>query len=246
MRYDSYRLSAKEWLCCIGLWVVISGVFAYFFYRSYLVFFLFLSGFPFFLKVMKKGYMKKRKWNLKMQFSDALMGISTALQAGNSVENAFAKTYYEMVRLHGENSDIAKEFYVIIKGLENNMTAESLLQDFADRCEIEEITDFTDIFIVGKRTGGNMREMITACCNTISEQVQMQREFRIQLASKQFELRIMAVVPFGILLYIGSTSKGFFDSLYHNLPGFGIMTLCFGIYVAAYLWGNRIIEKTQE
>ena len=125
----------------------------------------------------------------------------------SAFENAFRKTYYEMVRLHGKDSDIAKEFYMIMKGLENNMTLESLLLDFANRCEVEEIMDFTDIFIVGKRTGGNLRELITNCCNTINEQVQMQREFRIQLSSKQFELRIMGLVPFGIIFYIGSSSK---------------------------------------
>lgn len=246
MKYDTYRLKPGEWLFCIGSWAAVAGVFSYFFYRSMIVFFIFLLLFPFYFKTVKKNYIRKRKWNLKNQFADALMGISTALQSGNSVENAFQKTYYEMVRLHGKDSDIAKEFYTIAKGLENNMTLEYLLQDFADRCEIEEITDFTDIFVVGKRSGGNLRELITACCNTISEQLQLQREFRILLSSKQFELRIMGLVPFGIILYIGSSSKGYFDSLYHQMPGIGIMTVCLILYATAYLWGKRIIEKTQD
>ena len=246
MKYDTYRLKVHEWILCIASWIFIAGIFSYFFYRSYIAFLVFLLFFPLYFKIVRKNYMKKRKWNLKNQFADALMGISTALQSGNSVENAFRKTYYEMARLHGKDSDIAKEFYVIMKGLENNMTLESLLLDFAERCEVEEIVDFTDIFIVGKRSGGNLRELITNCCNTISEQVQMQREFRIQLSSKQFELRIMGVVPFGIILYIGTSSKGYFDSLYHQMPGIGIMTACLTVYAAAFLWGRKIIENTEN
>lgn len=246
MKYDTCRLNLREWIICIAGWVIMTGIFSYFFYRSRIAFLIMLFFFPFYFKSVRKDYIKKRKWMLKNQFADALMGISTALQSGNSVENAFQKTYYEMVRLHGKDSDIAKEFYTIMKGLENNMTLESLLLDFANRSGVEEITDFADIFAVGKRSGGNLRELITTCCNSISEQVQMQREFRIQMASKQFELRIMGVVPFGIILYIGTSSKGFFDSLYHGMPGIGIMSVCFVLYLIAAVWGKRIIEKTQE
>ena len=162
------------------------------------------------------------------------------------MENAFRKTYFEMIKLHGENSDIVKEFYTILKGLENNITLESLLRDFAERCDVEAIVDFTDIFVVGKRSGGNLRDMITASCNAISERVEMQREFRVLLSSKQFEMRVMSFVPFGILLYIGSTSKGFFDCLYHNPAGIALMTFLLMIYLTAYLWGTKIIEKTQQ
>ncbi len=246
MRYDVYRPKIRELIMIVIIWVGISAAFAYFFYRSKWAFLLFLMFFPLYFRVVKRNQIKKRKWNLKNQFSDALMGIATTLQAGNSVENSFRKTYFEMVRLHGKDSDIAKEFYTISKGLDNNLTLESLLSDFANRCEIEEIVDFTDIFTVGKRSGGNLREMITACCNTISEQLQLQREFRIQLSARQFELRIMGCVPFGILIYIGTSSKGYFDCLYHNITGIGIMSVCLMVYLAAYFWGTAIIEKTQE
>ena len=246
MRYDTYRLSPLQWLKTIGIWAGIAFLFAFFFYRSVLVFVLILALFPFFLKLQKKRYIRERKWNLTIQFADSLLGISTALQAGNSVENAFRKTYFEMKNLHGEKSDIVKEFYIILKGLENNITLESLLRDFANRCEVEAIVDFTDIFVVGKRSGGNLRDMITASCNAITERVEMQREFRVLLSSKQFEMRVMSAVPFGILLYIGSTSKGFFDCLYHNPAGIMLMTLLLIVYCFAYLWGMKIIEKTQQ
>ena len=85
-----------------------------------------------------------------------------------------------------------------------------------------------------------------SCLETISESVEMQRELRIQLSSKQLELRIMSMVPFGILIYIGSTSAGFFDSLYHNFTGIMIMTGCLVVYLLAYFWGMRIIERIKE
>lgn len=246
MHYDSYRLSFKGWILSIFAWSAVSAIFAYFFFRSVVCFFVFFLFFPIFVKVVRQKCMAGRKWNLKSQFADALLGISTALAAGNSMENAFRKAYYEMKAMHGEESDIAKELHAIVKGMDNNLTVESMLLDFANRSHVEEIEDFADIFSVGKRSGGNMKDIMGVCCNTISESVELQREFRILLSSRRFEMQIMSVVPFGIILYIGSASAGYFDSLYHVFPGTLIMAGCMLLYVTAFLWGEKVIEKTQN
>ncbi len=246
MDYQKYRLKIREWVIYGCVWMGVSGLFAYFFYRSYIVFAISGMFFPLFVSGIRKKCAKERRWRLKLQFADALLGISTALQSGNSIENAFRKTREEMEKLHGTESDIAKELKTITQGLDNNLTIESLLSDFAKRSHVGEIEDFAELFSMGKRTGGNIRHIMESCLETISESVEMQRELRIQLSSKQLELRIMSMVPFGILIYIGSTSAGFFDSLYHNFTGIMIMTGCLVVYLLAYFWGMRIIERIKE
>lgn len=57
------------------------------------------------------------------------------------------------------------------------------------------------------------------------------------------EQNIMKLMPFGILLYIGFSYPGYFDALYHNLRGMGIMTLCLIVYLGAYALGEYIIQK---
>ena len=246
MHYDRYRLGPKGWMLTLLVWALVSAVFAYFFFRSYLCFFMIFLLFPLFASKVRKKCISRRKWNLKTQFADALLGISTALSSGNSMENAFRKAYMEMCTMHGTQSDIARELYTIVKGMDNNLTVESQLSEFASRSNIEEIEDFADIFSVGKRSGGNMKEIMRVCCNTISESVELQREFRVMLSSRQFEMQIMSVVPFGIILYIGSASSGYFDSLYHSFQGVLIMSGCLLMYVIAYLWGMKVIEKTEN
>ena len=246
MRYDRYRFSFRSLVCLVLSWTVISALFGYFFYRSAIAASLCGLFFPLFYREVKKECIQRRKWNLKSQFADALQGVSTALQSGNSMENSFRKTYREMYSIYGEGADIVKELYVLVKGIDNNLTIESMISDFAERSKVEEIEDFSDIFTVGKRSGGNIREIITVCCRTITERIELQREFRILMASRQLELRIMALVPFGMLLYIGSMSKGYFESMYHTFSGRIIMTGCLVTYVTAVLWGRRIIEKTKD
>ena len=62
------------------------------------------------------------------------------------------------------------------------------------------------------------------------------------ISAKKMEQKIMNMVPFLIIFYVGTTSRGFFDVLYHNLIGVIIMTSCLLFYGAAYLLSKRIVK----
>lgn len=56
------------------------------------------------------------------------------------------------------------------------------------------------------------------------------------------EQNIMSLVPVLILAYVKVSSPEFLDSMYENLTGMAVMTVCFVVYVIAYLWGKRIVQ----
>jgi len=240
MRYDTYCFSMKEKILTSLIWICISGLIAYFFYRSWVAFVVMLFFYPLFIKWQRKEFIRKRKWELTLEFREAVVMIASNLQAGNSVENAFQRTYSDLKGLFGENADITNEFRLIGRGLDNNLILEQLLLDFGERSQVEDICDFADIFAVAKRSGGNLREIITDTVDVISEKIEMKRTLRILITEKQFEQKIMSVIPFFILIYIGVTSPGYFDVLYHSLSGIGIMTACLGAYMVALFWSMRI------
>lgn len=240
MAYNTYHFSTKEKVAFILMWTVTSGVIAYFFYRAWIVMFIVLLCFPLFLKWQRKSAVRKRKWELTLAFREAIAIVAGNLQAGNSVENAFRKAYSDLKSLYGEGADITKEFLVIGRGLENNLILEKMLLDFGARSGVEDIKDFADIFAVAKRTGGNLKEIIADTVEIISDKIEMKRSLRILISEKQLEQKIMSVIPFFILIYIGMTSPGYFDSLYHSLSGIGIMTACLVAYIVAILWGMKI------
>ena len=240
MAYNTYHFSTKEKVAFILMWTVTSGVIAYFFYRAWIVMFIVLLCFPLFLKWQRKSAVRKRKWELTLAFREAVVIVAGNLQAGNSVENAFRRAYSDLKSLYGEEADITKEFLVIGRGLENNLILEKMLLNFGNRSGVEDIKDFADIFAVAKRTGGNLKEIIADTVEIISDKIEMKRSLRILISEKQFEQKIMSVIPFFILVYIGMTSPGYFDSLYHSLSGIGIMTACLIAYIVAILWGMKI------
>ena len=240
--YEDYILSGREriWYAAEGILIV--GIIAYFFYNSVWSC-LFLSPlFLLFLKEKKKELAKKRKQELNMQFKDAVLAVSANQKAGYSVENAFREAFRDMAMLYGSESYICKELRYIAKGLDNNIILEKMLYDFGLRSHVPDILQFADVFLIAKRNGGNMTEILSETAETIEQKIVVDKEIQVLLSSKKMEQKIMNMVPFLIIFYIDLTSRGFFDALYHNLAGVVIMTLCLIVYLTAFMISKKIVE----
>ena len=63
------------------------------------------------------------------------------------------------------------------------------------------------------------------------------------LSARKLEQRVMNAMPFLIVWYVEAGTPGYFDMLYGNLTGAAIMTVCMGVYLAAYVLSERIFER---
>ena len=240
--YENYRFSIKE-----GIWysvqgVVVVGCISYFFYRSVWACVFLLPVFFWFIKEKRKELAKKRKQELSMQFKDMILSLAANQKAGYSVENAIREAYKDMLMLYGEDSCICKELSLIRKGLDNNVVLEKLLYSLGVRSHVPDILQFAEVFLIAKRNGGNMTEILAETASTMEQKIEVDREIQVLISSNQMEQKIMNVVPFLIIFYISITSKGFFDVLYHNLAGIVIMTICLIIYFVAFRMSRQIVE----
>lgn len=239
--YRKYRFSVKEWVIYVSEGVVIAGIISYFFYRSFIAFAVILCAMPLFIKEKTKDLAKKRSQELSEQFKDMIQSVLANLKAGYSGENAFREAYKDMSLLYGESSPICEELRQIIMGLENNQILEKMLYNLGVRSHIEDILEFAEIFMIAKRSGGNMADILSNTAETIEEKIETDKEIQLMLSAKKMEQKIMNIIPFGIIFYIELTSPGFFDGLYHNLTGIGIMTVCLLIYIVAFLLARKIV-----
>ena len=215
---------------------------ALFFYRSVLaaVFMLPLL-FPI-LKRRKRIRENRRRQQLTISFREVMNSLVASLKAGYSAENAFRDAYSDMVMLFGSTSPIAQELYRINTGLDANIPVERLLASFAERAQVEEITEFAEVFSIAKRSGGNMAGILERTSGLIRSRLETEEEIGVMISAKKMEQKIMDIVPFGIVVYIGSTSRGFFDTLYHNPAGIAVMTVCMCVYLAAFALSEKIVE----
>ena len=232
------RISPRHLLTALAL----TGMTAFLFYRSWLAMAALLPlGIPV-IKVLEDRAEKKRKDRLSEEFGEALAGIVTGLRAGYSPENAFRETAQDMAFRFGSGAEMTRELVLITAGLDNRIPLPQLLEDFAARSGVPEIRDFAQVFLIASRSGGNMIQVMEQTGALLQERLEVEREIRLLISSRQLELRIMEAVPFAIILYISLTNRGFFDPLYHNAAGAAFMSVCLAIYLAACALGEKIAD----
>lgn len=217
------------------------GVIAYLFYDSPIAA-LFLAPllYPYYRHRSREKLQQDRK-ELSAQFREALAAIITALKAGYSAENAFIECRREMQFQFGEKAMITREMKRIAKGIENRIPLEKLLAEFAARWQIEEISEFAEVFTIARRSGGNLPEILGRTAEIIRDRMEIDTEIDILLSSRKFEQKIMDGVPFFIIFYLGLSTEGFFSVLYHNLMGVLFMTGCLAAYLVAVVISDRIM-----
>ncbi len=191
---------------------------------------------------MRKSLCEKRREKLGAQFKDAILALSSALQAGYSAENAWREAWQEMICIYGEDGLITREFAAMVKAIAVNETPEQVLEEFADRSGIDEIQSFAQVFRLAKRSSGDLVSIIESTSRTISEKLRVREEIVTVTTAKQLEQTIMSFIPAAIILYLRFAFVGFLDVLYEGIFGRVVMTLCLGIYAAAILWGRRMVR----
>lgn len=240
--YNEYRFKAKEHILYTAEGLLIAALIGYFFYRSWIACIGLLPIVFLFLQRKKRELAKKQRQDLSVQFKDLILSVSANQKAGYSIENAFRESYRDMAMLYGEEGIICMELRHILTGLDNNIVLEKLLYGLGMRSGLPDVVQFADVFLIAKRNGGNMTDILAKTAAVIEQKTETDKEIQLMIGAKKMEQKIMNMVPFLIIFYISSTSKGFFDVLYHNLIGVIIMTVCLGFYLAAYWLSGRIVD----
>ena len=218
------------------------GMLAYLFYNSWIAAILLAPVSLFYLRTWIRECCHAKEVQFRMQFRDGMQLLSSALKAGYSVENAIREAEKDLRTLYPENSRIRKEFERMIRQLEMNLTVEQTLQEFAERVDQEDAGNFVTVFSVAKRTGGDSIAILKDTIRMIGEKMEVEREIQTLLTAKKLEFQVMCVIPLGMVMYMRAAFPEFLSVLYGNVSGVLLMTVCMGIYGAAYQMGKKMIQ----
>ncbi len=240
--YKSYDFTFRELVRFLLEGCVVTDFISLMFYDSFLPFLILVVPFLYFyLGKKKKELGEKRKQVLNSQFREAILSVASHLQAGFSIENAFAEAYRDIRQLYGRESLMGRELAWLLRRLENNEQLEQLLSELADRSGSEDIAEFAGVFSIAKRGGGDLRSIIAKTADVIGDKIEVRREIDTIMSEKRLEQKIMQCMPFVLIGYLSLTSKGFFDGLYHNMTGILLMTGCLAVYVFACFLSEKVL-----
>lgn len=237
--YDIYNLNLPDYIRYILEGSIVVIVFGVLFYKNIIGIILLSPLIVIYLKNKKKELIKKRKWQLNIQFRDGINSLSAALSAGYSVERGFVEAIKDLNRMYPKGTMIVDEFNYLINSIQMNVPIEKALSDFGERSKIEDIINFADVFSIAKRTGGDLIKIIRTTSSLISDKIEVKREIKSLIAAKKYEATIMKLVPLGIICYLSISSPGFLDFLYNNFFGILVMTILLVVYLSTY----HIIDK---
>ncbi len=241
MNYNRYLLSKKDFFIILIEFILLDITISFLFYDSFYALFLLSPGIIIYIKFKKKQLVSNQKKRLCQEFLEVIQLVSGSLNAGYSVENAFIASKLEIDKLYGENSLMSSEIRLLEHRLSIGESLEIFLKDFSERADIEDITDFAEVFSTAKRNGGNFNKIISSTVELIKNKQETETEIEVVISGKKYEHRIMCLVPFGIILYLRISTSGFLNVLYHNAFGIALMTACLGIYITAFVMGERIV-----
>lgn len=239
--YSTYSFRKKELIFYMFLGIGQVLILSKCFYDSMFASFLFLPFVYLYLEKKRSTLCNKRKKQLEQEFRDVILSVLANIQAGYSVENAFHESYQDIVMLYGTESDMACELRLLRQKLRINQPIEETLQNLGDRTGIADIQDFAEVFRIAKRTGGDLKEMISNTAWILRDKQEVRREIDTLLTQKELELKIMRYIPFVLIGYLSLTSRGYFDVLYHNLFGVLVMTGCLAVYLLAVYLAENIL-----
>lgn len=221
---------------------MISGSLAYLFYTSVIAWIGLLPVGILYFQRWEEECIHKKQREFSRQFQYALESLSAALSVGYSLENAMREVKKELKLMYPGETMIVREFSIMIRQIELNMTAEQAWHDLDKRVELQELHSFVTVFALAKRSGGDSIAIIRNAIRQIGDKVDTEREIETVLAAKKLEFKVMSSVPLGIIGYMRISFPEFMEQLYGNARGTIFMTICLVLYGVSWKLGNHIIQ----
>lgn len=241
-RYDRYRFSRGEWIVYGGGGLAVYMAGCWLLYDSLWPMVLIPVAAAGYVRKIREFCLRKKQRQLQQSFLPAAESFVAALRAGYSAEKAVTESRLDMRRLAGTKDLMVQELTAMEAQLHVGVPLEQLFTDLAERSGVEDIGHFARVFAAGKRTGGDLDHILMMTLQHMKQKMETQKDIEAEVASRKMEQRIMSLVPWGILLYLRTSSGAYMAVLYQETAGRIVMTMCLGIAVAAWLWGQKITD----
>ena len=241
--YDVYVMEKKEKGKVLLLCVLGAALCGYLYFHSYIAAAAASVCSVFLLPVYKRVKADAAKNDLLIQFRDFLYSVSASVHTGRSLEEALGEACGPLTMIYGDECSMVQELKRMVTVIQDtNCSAEPLLRDLAGRSHIDEISEFVDVCITCRRTGGDIGSLIGKASEIITQNIELMREKNVLLSQKRLESRLLALMPPAVILLINMSSSDYLFLMYTTLEGRLIMTISLLCTAGAFLWSFKLIS----
>ena len=195
----------------------------------------------FFMKTVVESLKDRRAKKLQKQFMDLLENLSFSLSSGNTVNDAFLNARGDLLNQYTEKDMIIIELNEIVNGIQNGKTLEEMMQSFGKRSGNEDIENFENVISNCYRLGGDFNSVVRKTRVILGDKVAITEEINTKLMSNKLQLNAMCIMPIILVAMLKVSSTSFAQNL-SSAVGVIVTTFAIGLFVAAYIWGQKIID----
>lgn len=241
--YDTYTMTFGEKALYLAMAAVFIYIGAFVFYRSHVISLMLVPLSVVYPRIKKGELLARRRRELNTQFKDMLYSLSSSLSAGKSIENAVGETLRDLTVLYPDaNEHIIVEAEHMARRIEMNETVEAVLSDFARRARMEDVENFSDVFQICKRTGGNIVEVVRNTSGIINDKIEIRQEIDMLLAQRKFEQKVLNVVPLAMIVLLSASAADYMEPVFTTAVGRLVMTAAIGLLAAAWFISRKIMD----
>lgn len=213
------------------------------FYANFMFSFTCGLGIFLFTDRYKKYLKEKHKKILRDQFKDLLYSLSASLATGRQLQSSLKDAAVNLGVMYSADSPLLVELKGMIEAMEENRESEEqLLMGFAQRSDIEDISNFVDVYLSCRQTGGDLNIVVSNASATLMEKMMIEREIKVMTSQKQFEGKIISAMPVLVIMLLNVASPGYLEKLYDTIPGRIIMTIALAGICLSYVMTDRIMK----
>lgn len=221
-------------------------LFAWLFYNSPLALLLVIPIYLGLGPYLRKRW-EQRKYEVFLRgFQDYLKLLVSALRNGYSAENAFCVAEAELGKITPEGSALLTAARKLSNRIQLQISLEEGLVEMAGELGYEEAENLADLMAFARRLGGDYSRFLEKSARSIAARIELKEEMAANLAAKEYEQRVMSVMPLAVLFYVRLTAGAYLEPLYRPPLGTIMMSLCLGFYLGMFLLGERIIYRVMQ
>ena len=191
--------------------------------------------------VMRIGAAKKKRMtNLLRQFQNFLDSLVVSLQSGRTELGSIESASEDLALMYSEKADIVKEARLIVQKFNNRQKIGEALTDFAERCGLEDIKVFAEVYSAIEGKGEKTREIVARTQKILADKIEIEAEIKTIISGAANELNIIVVIPVIMVAIMGFMGGELMAGLFTTIGGHIVATISIIIFIGAYFLGKKM------
>lgn len=162
--------------------------------------------------------------------------IARSLRAGHAFPSTVQMVADEMPE------PMAGEFRLVADEVKFGVSMAEALQRLAYRIPLTDLRYMVVAILIQRETGGNLADLMTSISSLIRERLKLLGQIRTLSAEGRLSAWVLALLPFGVCIFLGLTNPGYFNQLIDDPAGKDLIMAAIGMMIVGGLWMRKIIH----